>query len=145
MGISASKSSLKALSVANYHIVEEKGMALAAEEFLKDSPNGIADKSISQLGRVIFVKRYVIYEPFECLDIAVEISVAIFSPDIARAVFESQNFIERLGDQRGLEIIGMFQRGVIWNNDNDSWKTMRNEFNRGGLDSIHVMFRKDHM
>jgi hypothetical protein len=67
MGLSASKTgdNDESVSLANYHIVEEKGMALAAEEFLKDSANGIADKLIFQLGRVIFTKRYVTYEPFE--------------------------------------------------------------------------------
>jgi hypothetical protein len=64
------------------------------------------------------------------------IDILLCRPDIAREVFESQHFIERLGDDRGLDVIGMFKRGVIWNNDNASWKVIRDEFTTCQSDAL---------
>jgi cytochrome P450 len=35
------------------------------------------------------------------------------------------SFLQRFGDDRGLGIVGMYRRGLIWNNDTDAWQRNR--------------------
>ena len=49
-------------------------------------------------------------------------------PCFADQVFKSKVFIERAANDEGLEQLGMKNRGLIWNNDNESWKTVRKVF-----------------
>ena len=46
-------------------------------------------------------------------------------PDLADQVFRSKVFIERSANDEGLEHLGMKNRGLIWNNDNHSWRIIR--------------------
>ncbi|CAF0794570.1 unnamed protein product, partial [Brachionus calyciflorus] len=40
----------------------------------------------------------------------------------------SKNFTSRMGNNEGLQNIGMFNKGIIWNNDKKKWKTGRMAF-----------------
>ncbi|CAG8483886.1 5459_t:CDS:1 [Diversispora eburnea] len=44
---------------------------------------------------------------------------------------ESKNFIIRMGNKDGLKAIGMYKKGIIWNNDVSKWNLQRHIFQSG--------------
>lgn len=55
-------------------------------------------------------------------------AVCVHAPgrcDVADQVFKSPSFVNRLGSQHGLKQLGMYNEGIIWNNDTTGWQTKR--------------------
>ena len=52
-------------------------------------------------------------------------------PEFANQVFKSGKFLHRLGEDGGLMRLGMFHRGIIWNNDTEKWAELRTLFKQG--------------
>ena len=54
------------------------------------------------------------------------------SSQVAHEIFKSKGkfFTQRLGNDEGLEHLGMKGRGLIWNNDTEKWKGVRNVFRK---------------
>jgi len=50
---------------------------------------------------------------------------------LAAQVFKSSSFVNRLGSGHGLKLLGMFNQGVIWNNDTTGWQAKREHFAKG--------------
>jgi hypothetical protein len=46
-------------------------------------------------------------------------------------VFLNESFIGRLGSNHGLQMIGMYHQGIIWNNDSTDWAKKRPFFAKG--------------
>ncbi|XP_062511027.1 aromatase-like isoform X2 [Corticium candelabrum] len=59
-------------------------------------------------------------------------------PDYAYHVLKSNNYRQRFGCETGLQHLGMYHSGIIWNNDVQKWKHLRSFFqkalNANGLD-----------
>ncbi|WIA30051.1 hypothetical protein OEZ86_000146 [Tetradesmus obliquus] len=54
--------------------------------------------------------------------------------DVAAQVLKSKSFVNRLGSQHGLKLLGMHEEGIIWNNNNTGWQEKRKYFADVGKD-----------
>eukprot|EP01061_Rhynchopus_euleeides_P030382 TRINITY_DN504_c0_g3_i1.p1 TRINITY_DN504_c0_g3~~TRINITY_DN504_c0_g3_i1.p1 ORF type:complete len:446 (+),score=117.94 TRINITY_DN504_c0_g3_i1:63-1340(+) len=73
-------------------------------------------------------------------------------PSLARHVFRESSFHSRFGTDEGLKRLGMYECGVIWNNDRQTWNSARkhgflahlgNESLKKGADvAVHAMLQK---
>jgi hypothetical protein len=61
----------------------------------------------------------------DCIKIQVNNKPMIVTsnPTVATHVFKTNpsNYIERFCDDDGLKLLGMYDQGVIWNNNHDAW------------------------
>lgn len=63
------------------------------------------------------------------------------SARLASRVFDSPSFHSRLGEDSGLKALGMFRRGIIWNNDVERWAIQRKIFHKGTSSSGRCQFK----
>jgi hypothetical protein len=60
---------------------------------------------------------------------------------LAREVFNSKAFHTRLGSDWGLILLGMYEKGIIWNNDMAKWRHQRSFFSHGNTGHASTVVR----
>ncbi|GFR39966.1 hypothetical protein Agub_g492 [Astrephomene gubernaculifera] len=101
--------------LTNTRILWGQSMAETAQRFT-DGIRGVREARFLFYGRILFCNRW--YE--------------------GQQVLKSQHLLMRLGDSTGLRILGMFEQGIIWNNNLERWNSLRVVFHKAVQEGMQL-------